>query len=47
MEARLATYPVLTAVRLFVECRAAGYTGGYSQRATPTPSSNAGARGAS
>ena len=29
--ARLATYPALSAVRLFAECRAAGYTGGYSQ----------------
>lgn len=31
IEARLATYPALSAVRLFAECRAAGYTGGYSQ----------------
>ncbi len=29
--ARLATYPLLSAVRLFAECRAAGYTGGYAQ----------------
>jgi transposase len=29
--ARLATYPALSSVRLFAECRAAGYTGGYSQ----------------
>jgi transposase len=28
---RLATYPELSAVRLFAECRAAGYSGGYSQ----------------
>jgi transposase len=28
---RLATYPALSATRLFAECRAAGYTGGYSQ----------------
>lgn len=28
---RLAQYPALSAVRLFAECRAAGYTGGYSQ----------------
>ena len=31
IEARLATYPALSAMRLFAECRAAGYTGGYSQ----------------
>lgn len=31
IEARLATFPALSAVRLFAECRAAGYTGGYSQ----------------
>lgn len=28
---RLATYPALSAVRLFGECRAAGYTGGITQ----------------
>jgi transposase len=31
VEARLAAYPQLSAVRLLVEIRAAGYTGGYSQ----------------
>jgi transposase len=31
VEARLAAYPQLSAVRLFDEIRAAGYTGGYSQ----------------
>ena len=31
IDARLATYPALSAVRLMAECRAAGYTGGYSQ----------------
>jgi transposase len=31
IDARLATYPALSAVRLLAECRAAGYTGGYSQ----------------
>ncbi len=31
IEARLAAFPALSAVRLFAECRAAGYTGGYSQ----------------
>ena len=31
IEERLATYPALSAIRLFAECRAAGYTGGYSQ----------------
>jgi transposase len=31
VEQRLATYPALSAVRLLAECRAAGYTGGYSQ----------------
>jgi transposase len=31
IEARLATYPELSAVRLLGEIRAAGYTGGYSQ----------------
>ena len=42
--ARLATYPLLSSVRLFTECRAAGYTGGYSQltalvrRLRPPPS---------
>lgn len=42
---RLATYPELSAVRLLAECRAAGYTGGYTQlkhlvhhvRPRPTP----------
>ena len=28
---RLQTFPALSSVRLFAECRAAGYTGGYSQ----------------
>jgi transposase len=45
IEARLAAYPELSAVRLLDEIRAAGYTGGYSQlkafvqrtRPTPTP----------
>lgn len=31
---RLETYPALSAVRLLAECRAAGYTGGYSQLRT-------------
>ena len=31
IETRLQTYPALSSVRLFAECRAAGYTGGYSQ----------------
>jgi transposase len=31
VEARLTAYPQLSAVRLFEEIRAAGYTGGYSQ----------------
>ena len=31
IRARLDTYPALSAVRLFAECRAAGYTGGLSQ----------------
>lgn len=31
IDARLETYPALSAVRLLAECRAAGYTGGYSQ----------------
>jgi transposase len=31
IEERLTMYPALSAVRLFAECRAAGYTGGYSQ----------------
>ena len=45
IEARLAAYPELSAVRLLAEIRAAGYTGGYSQlkalvrqvRPTPAP----------
>ena len=43
IEARLATYPALSAVRLFAECRVAFYTRGYSQwtalvrRLRPTP----------
>jgi transposase len=43
IEARLAAYPELSAVRLLDEVRAAGYTGGYSQlkafvqRVRPTP----------
>jgi transposase len=45
IEARLAAYPELSAVRLLEEIRAAGYTGGYSQltafvqRVRPTPPS--------
>jgi transposase len=31
IQERLTTYPELSAVRLFAECRAAGYAGGYSQ----------------
>lgn len=31
IQERLATYPVLSAVRLFQECRAAGYLGGITQ----------------
>ncbi len=31
IQERLTTYPELSAVRLFAECRAAGYPGGYSQ----------------
>jgi transposase len=31
IQERVATYPALSAVRLFDECRAAGYAGGYSQ----------------
>lgn len=31
IETRLKTYPALSSVRLFAECRAAGYVGGYSQ----------------
>lgn len=31
IQERLAAYPALSAVRLLVECRAAGYGGGYSQ----------------
>jgi transposase len=31
IQARLATYPALSAVRLFAECRAAGYVGGITQ----------------
>jgi len=34
LEARLAAYPALSAVRLLEEIRAAGYTGGYSQLTT-------------
>lgn len=50
IEARLATYPALSSVRLFAECRAAGDTGGYSQvtalvRRLP-PGRAPGARGA-
>src|SRR5262249_18599288 len=43
IEERLATYPALSAVRLFTECRAAGYPGSYTQLRTyvrlvrPTP----------
>ena len=43
VEARLAAYPQLSAVRLLEEIRAAGYTGGYTQlkafvqRVRPTP----------
>lgn len=45
IETRLATYPALRAVRLFAECRAAGYPGSYTQlrvyvrgvRPTPLP----------
>jgi transposase len=45
LEARLAEFPALSSVRLLAECRAAGYTGGYSQltalvrrlRPQPTP----------
>jgi len=43
LEQRLADYPELTAIRLFAEVRAAGYTGGLSQlkalvhRLRPTP----------
>jgi transposase len=43
IEARLAAYPELSAVRKLDEIRAAGYTGGYSQlksfvqRMRPTP----------
>jgi transposase len=43
LEARLADYPALTAIRLFAEVRAAGYQGGLSQlkalvrRLRPTP----------
>src|SRR5215204_3027680 len=45
IEARLAVYPELSAVRLFDEIRAAGYTGGYTQlkafvqRVRPAPAS--------
>ena len=31
IEERLTSYPALSAIRLFAECRAAGYAGGYSQ----------------
>src|SRR5580700_11461537 len=31
IQARLAEFPLLSARRLLVECRAAGYTGGYSK----------------
>ena len=31
IETRLAMFPAVSAVRLFAACRAAGYTGGYSQ----------------
>ncbi len=31
IQEQLTTYPELSAVRLFAECRAAGYPGGYSQ----------------
>lgn len=31
LQARLAEFPALQATRLFAECRAAGYTGGYTQ----------------
>ncbi|MBK6422803.1 MAG: helix-turn-helix domain-containing protein [Gemmatimonadetes bacterium] len=31
IHARLAEFPALQATRLFAECRAAGYPGGYSQ----------------
>ena len=43
IQERLTTYPALSAVRLFDECRAAGYTGGitqlrdYVQRIRPRP----------
>lgn len=43
MQERLTTYPALSAVRVFAECRAAGYTGGitqlraYVQRVRPRP----------
>src|SRR5262245_62681797 len=47
IEARLAAYPELSAVRLFDEIRAAGYVGGYTQlkafvrRVRPAPPSEA------
>jgi transposase len=47
IEARLAAYPQLSAVRLLDEMRAAGYTGRYTQlkvlvrRIRPTPRSEA------
>jgi len=50
IETRLATYPELSAVRLFDEIRAAGYTGGYSQlkafvrRVRPVPAPTPGVR---
>jgi transposase len=31
IDTRLATYPALSAIRLFAECRAAGYPGSYTQ----------------
>jgi transposase len=37
IEARLATYPQLSAVRLLDEIRAAGYAGGYTQLQSVRP----------